>query len=250
MPRVGSFSRMMRGAIISHLPITSFCWLPPDSDAGRHGRCRRCAPRAAARCASTASRSAARSTTPQCDSWLERREREVVAHRHRQHQAFGLAVLGDQRHADLRALGVARAADVHRLAVDQQFAAACRAARRTAPAAARAGPGRRGRRGRSPRRRAACSEMSSSRSSQRRWRTSRRGAASARGARGRAAGTPPLYSRPIISSTTSCVGLGAGRVACDAAAVAEHRAFVGELGDLVHAVRDVDQREALRRAAA
>ena len=33
---------------------------------------------------------------------VERGEGEVVAHRHRQHQPFGLAVLGDQRHADCR----------------------------------------------------------------------------------------------------------------------------------------------------
>ena len=42
------------------------------------------------------------------------------------------------------------------------------------------------------------------------------------------------------------VGLGAGLVGRDVAAVAEHRALVGELGDLVHAVRDVEQRQALR----
>ena len=32
MPRVGSLRRRIRGAIISHLPITSFCWLPPESE--------------------------------------------------------------------------------------------------------------------------------------------------------------------------------------------------------------------------
>ena len=32
MPRVGSLSRMMRGRVRSHLPITTFCWLPPESE--------------------------------------------------------------------------------------------------------------------------------------------------------------------------------------------------------------------------
>ena len=45
------------------------------------------------------------------------------------------------------------------------------------------------------------------------------------------------------------VGLGAGLVGGDVAAVAEHRAFVGELGDLVHAVRDVEERQALAAQA-
>ena len=42
------------------------------------------------------------------------------------------------------------------------------------------------------------------------------------------------------------VGLCSRRVGGDVAAVAEHRAFVGEFRDLVHAVRDVEEREALR----
>jgi hypothetical protein len=64
----------------------------------------------------TASRSALVSTTPQ------RGEGEVIAHRHRQHQAFGLAVLGDQRHADLLALCDVRTADGDGLAVNAHFA--------------------------------------------------------------------------------------------------------------------------------
>ena len=31
MPRVGSSSSSTRGRVASHLPITTFCWLPPDS---------------------------------------------------------------------------------------------------------------------------------------------------------------------------------------------------------------------------
>ena len=41
------------------------------------------------------------------------------------------------------------------------------------------------------------------------------------------------------------VALAAGREGRDVAAVAEHRAVVGQLGDLVHAVRDVDDGQAL-----
>ena len=32
IPREGSSSRMTRGRVASILPITTFCWLPPDSD--------------------------------------------------------------------------------------------------------------------------------------------------------------------------------------------------------------------------
>ena len=32
MPRDGSSNRMARGRVASILPITTFCWLPPDSD--------------------------------------------------------------------------------------------------------------------------------------------------------------------------------------------------------------------------
>src|SRR6266849_4354502 len=61
MPRVGSLSRMMRGSVISHLAITTFCWLPPDRVETASLRaliliCSRAMPR------STAARSLARST--------------------------------------------------------------------------------------------------------------------------------------------------------------------------------------------
>ena len=54
-----------------------------------------------------------------------------------------------------------------------------------------------------------------------------------------------LYSRPIIISTTSLSVLAPAAIGRDVAAVAEDRAFVGEFGDLVHAVRDVEERQAL-----
>ena len=54
----------------------------------------------------------------------DRRHGDVLAHRHRQHQPLGLPILGDQRHADISRLGVARAGDALRLAVDRDRAAA------------------------------------------------------------------------------------------------------------------------------
>ena len=30
MPLVGSSRMMTRGSVASHLPMTTFCWLPPD----------------------------------------------------------------------------------------------------------------------------------------------------------------------------------------------------------------------------
>ena len=54
---------------------------------------------------------------------IEGGEGQIVADRHRQHQALGLAILGDQRHADLAGLRGAGAADCDFLAVDQNFAA-------------------------------------------------------------------------------------------------------------------------------
>ncbi len=46
------------------------------------------------------------------------------------------------------------------------------------------------------------------------------------------------------------VGLGAGLVGRDIASVAEHRADIRQFGDLVHPMRDEQQRHAVRRAAA
>ena len=111
----------MRGAIISHLPMTSFCWLPPDSDAGRHvgavGAHREQPHDPLHRVAF-----GGRVDDAPARQAAERGEGEVVAHRHRQHQALGLAVLGDQRHADLLALRVVRAGDGDGPAVDPHLA--------------------------------------------------------------------------------------------------------------------------------
>ena len=175
---------------------------------------------------------------------VERGEGEVVAHRHRQHQAFGLAVLGDQRHADRLALRGARAGDRDRLAVDQHLAghAAQHAEQRqqqlalalaveAAEADHLAGARRR-------------SEMSRSRSVQHEVAHFEHAARASLGARGGLRRKDVAVFAADHHLDDFVVGLGAGRVGRDVAAVAEHRAFVGQLGDLVHAVRDVEQRQA------
>ena len=48
---------------------------------------------------------------------------EVVADRHQQHQAFGLAILRDQRHARAGPLGIDRPVEAGRHAVDADFPA-------------------------------------------------------------------------------------------------------------------------------
>ncbi len=69
----------------------------------------------------------------------------------------------------------------------------------------------------------------------------RRGARRARG--------PRWKRRAVLAADHQLddfvVALRSGGIAGDAPAVAEHRAFVGQLGDLVHPVRDVEQRHAV-----
>ncbi len=55
---------------------------------------------------------------------VKRGKGKVVPHRHGQHQAFGLAVLGDEGHADFFAFGRRRAVDLYRRAIDQHIARA------------------------------------------------------------------------------------------------------------------------------
>ena len=132
----------------------------------------------------------------------------------------------------------------HRLAVDQDLAAGAaqhaeqRQQQFALALAVEAAEARR------LRRRARVSDTPLSRGAQVRLRASSTGVAVV-GLRRGLGGKTLWYSRPIISSTTSSSVLRAGLVGRDVAAVAEHRAVVGEFGDLVHAVRDVEQRDAL-----
>ena len=79
--------------------MTTFCWLPPESAPTGMSVPAVRMPRSLTissirRCLGGAVDDAARRDA------VEGGEGEVVAHRHRQHQPLGLAVLGDQRHAD------------------------------------------------------------------------------------------------------------------------------------------------------
>ena len=81
----------------------------------------------------------------------ERGDARFVGDRHRQHQAFGLAVLGDE--GDAMAGRLRRGGRASRRALRRRdLAARRRAERRRARAAAPSGPGHRGRRGRRSRR--------------------------------------------------------------------------------------------------
>ena len=155
--------------------------------------------------------------------------------RHRQHQPFGLAVLGDQRHADALRLWRRAGCNDARPCRRSGFRRRRRSARRTAPAAIRAGPGRRGRRGRRSRRPRTASEMLCRRCVQARSRN--RGRAARRSAPARASAGRRGCIRGRSSSRRPrrrCSSPAA--IGGDVAAVAKHRAFVGEFGDLVHAV--------------
>ncbi len=56
------------------------------------------------------------------DKRAERGDRQIVGDRHRQHQPFGLAVLGNERDADVARLGVARRARADGASVDRDRA--------------------------------------------------------------------------------------------------------------------------------
>ena len=200
MPRVGSFSRMIRGRRISHLAITTFCWLPPDS--------------APTGMSSPAVLIASRRDHLVDQPFLggavddagaghpvERGERQVLAHRHRQHQPLGLAVLGDQRHADPRPTAPPPGCRSTPACRRPGSRPAARAARRRRPAAARAGPGRRVRRGRPPRpdagERDVVQPVAPGQSLRLQQAAARPAATPGR------AGKTCEYSRPIIISTTS-----------------------------------------------
>ena len=179
---------------------------------------------------------------PQRDSWPSAAKREVVAHRHRQHQAFGLAVLGDQRHADLLALGHARTGDLDRLAVDQHLArrAAQHAEERQQQFALALAvePTETDHLAGMQCKRDVVEPVAPAEVAQLEPRHAR--VCDARLARRK-------YAAVFATDhqlDDLVVGLRARRIGGHAAAVAEHRALVGELGDLVHAVRDVDQGQA------
>ena len=95
MPRDGSSSRITRGWVASILPITTFCWLPPDSEPIG-------APAAGGLDAGLADAVVDhrplrwRGGEQPLGEGHDRGERQVLAHRHGLHEPVALAVLGDQ----------------------------------------------------------------------------------------------------------------------------------------------------------
>ena len=240
----------MRGSVISHLAMTTFCWLPPGKRAGRNvGRAG--ADREQRRSSSATSfASRPRSTTPAREMRSSAAKRQV--RRGPTSAASALRSCGPRGSAPCRSRATSpHAGSSARPARPRPGSRPRRrAARRTARAAARAAPARRARRARRLRRPATLKEMSLQpvrpaevlHFEQRRPRSVRRG--------GGFGGKTWLYSRPIIISTTSSSVFVPAAIGRDVRAVAEHRAVVGEFGDLVHAVGDDRGAPAPRPAAA
>ena len=120
MPRLGSSISSTFGAVSSALPITTFCWLPPDSDeTGSAGSAT-----LIDRSAHLALHLVGLAREPECGRYsgklAEARHGQILGDGQDRHQPVALAVLGDQREAAGDA-----AADValaHRLAVDEDAA--------------------------------------------------------------------------------------------------------------------------------
>ena len=121
MPRVGSSSSRIRGSVASHLPITIFCWLPPESvetdllDA-------RAAHREPSHDIVGQGAFARESAQAEAGHGADRGQGDIVADRRVKMEAALLAILGHQR--DAEAIGVGRRLDVDSRAVDGDLAAA------------------------------------------------------------------------------------------------------------------------------
>ena len=120
MPLVGSSRMMTRGSVASHLPITTFCWLPPDSVPTSWLQAGGAEIEARGVCAGQVElpgeieEAVARKAA-------ERGQRDVLEDRQRQDDALALALL---RHIDDAARDrVGRRADDDGLAVELQRAA-------------------------------------------------------------------------------------------------------------------------------
>ena len=117
MPRVGSLSRIRLASVSSHLAITTFCWLPPDKRSDRNINAAGM-DRKRPECIFDGCRFGAGADEATAGKPVDGSKRDVVAYRERQHETLGLAVFGDQRHADGSALGIARAVDPLRFPAD------------------------------------------------------------------------------------------------------------------------------------
>ena len=172
---------------------------------------------------------------------VDGRERQVFAHRHRQHQSFVLAILRDERHADVGRFGALGAGDVDRPSVDLDRAGgpdqdaeqseeelALPLAVETAEADHLARPHFQIDPVQLPRP-GKIADLDRRRTLRRLFAHRRKGV---------------LVFAPDHHLDDGVVALGASGERFDVAAVAEDGAVVGEFGDFVHAVRDIDDRHA------
>ena len=91
------------GAVASHLPMTTFCWLPPERRGRRLLDAGAADAEAADGVAGDARPRRRGRRRPKRRDAAERGQRDVVADRGGEEQALGLAVLGDERDAGRRA---------------------------------------------------------------------------------------------------------------------------------------------------
>ena len=225
----------------SHLASSTFCWLPPDRLPTIW-----CTLGVAMRSSSTkllASASALRSEKLAPGRNLgKNRGGDVVDDVHAEEQAGRLAVLG--HHADAGMLAVPRALRIDRPC---RRCGSCRragGARRRSPRRIRCGPSRSGRRGRRSRRPGRVIEAE--RTSGRRAMSSASSTTVA-DACGPGAARERCTSRPTISRISSSVEVSATVARSGKPAVLEHGDGVAEREDLGQAVRNVDDRHAVRR---
>ena len=240
MPRVGSSKMKMRPAPASHLPSTTFCWLPPLSS--RTG----CVGVALTRsssligAASVAPRIAARARRAAPAGG--RAAARCCARRQAQHQPLRLAILGQQADAAGDRVGGMRGTRVSAPSTSSRPRSSDRRRRRRARA--RCVRRRAGRRCRAPRR--ARSEKLMSREHAvdgQRLDPQQLGARLRRAPAGKCS----LRSRFAISRTSSVDGHLIDRRASSRAAVAQHGDRAADAEHLVEPVRDVDDRDAARR---
>ena len=232
MPRVGSSKNSTRASVSSHLATTTFCWLPPDSvctgvrsDGARMSSC-------------SARFSRGLVLGPPVDPGGlpgHVRQRDVGLDAQLQRQPLALAVLGHV--ADAGVDGVPRRVDLQLLAVQLDRAARRSGRRRRRRAPARCARRRRSRR--SPGSRPLRTSNEQSRSTP--WRVDalhpqQHVALLGVGLAGRGS----RYSRPTISFTSSRSSMRSFSSVSDDLAVAHDGHAVGDLGDLVEPVRDVE----------
>ena len=240
----------------SHLPSTTFCWLPPESVATRrraraaHARARRCA-----RGALRSRRIVDEADQREHRATRERGERQVLGDGHAEHQPAPLAILGHERDAGgdrVRAASRARRASpsTRTLARDARARAQPNSVERSAVRPEPIAPRERDHLAGAHGERDAVDATRARLDAQARATSSAGGARSSHGASARArARLRQLAARPSCGPPRRRRRL-RGLDGADGAPVAQHGDAIAEREDLVHAVRHVDARGARARELA